>query len=90
MSKKKSEKMQTTKKKFVVYKYTVVKFDDEEKKKLFECIPDLWFVNELRESCFFPPATGKPYVQRAINCEKPEDHWGIYNCKIVRGGFRKC
>lgn len=78
-----------TKKKFVVHDYTVIQFDEEEDEKLFECIPDIWFVDELRESCFFPPKTGKSYMQRAINCEKPEDDWRIYACKIVKTGFCK-
>lgn len=91
MKRKGSGKIQTTKKRFVVHKYSVVLFDDEEEsEKLFECIPDLWFVDDLRESCFFPPKTGKPYMQRAINCEKPDDDWGVYSCKIVSGGFCKC
>lgn len=87
-----AEKIKTTKKKFVVHNYTVVKFEfeDDENERLFDCIPDIWFVNELKESCFFPPKTGKKYIQRAINCERPEDDWDIYPCKIVKGGFRKC
>lgn len=87
MKKQLTKKLETTKKKFVVHKYSVIQFDEEEpEEKLFECIPDLWFVDENRKSCRFPPITGKSYIQRAINCEMPEDHWGIDDCTVISGG----
>lgn len=83
-------KGKTVNKKYIIYKYSVVLFHDEDtEEKLFECIPDLWFIDELRNSCFFPPKTGKPYIQRAINCEKPDDNWNIYECTVVSSGFCK-
>lgn len=81
---------QAAKKKYTIYKYSVVLFHDEENGgKLFECLPDLWFVTELRNSCFFPPKTGKSFLQRAINCEKPDDNWSIYDCTVVSSGYRE-
>lgn len=82
-------KTEPAKKKYVVHKYTVIKFVDDDHGKLFECIPDLWFEDDTQTHCFFPPTTGKPYIQRAINCERPDDNWGVYECTIVKGGFCK-
>lgn len=63
------------------------KEEEEENERLFECIPNLWFLNESRERCYYPPRTGRTFQQRAIRCEKPNDDWSVYPCKVVTGGF---
>lgn len=49
--------------------YSVVKFE-EKKEKLFECIPDNWFVDENKEACFWPPKTGTSFTLRAMRYEQ--------------------
>lgn len=77
--------------KYIVKEYTVIEFDDEHSgERLFEGIPNSWFVDETKLSCFWPPKCGtKSLMQRAINCERPGDDWNIYDCKIVSTGHRK-
>lgn len=90
MSRKVAQKTQIAKKKFVIHKYSVVEFNEEEEQdRLFECIPDLWFFNELKDSCYFRPRTGRSFQQRAISCEKPRDDWSVHHCKVVVEGFCK-
>lgn len=68
--------------------FTVVQFQ-EKGMKLFDCIPDCWFVDENRKSCFWPPK-GKSYKLRALRKEKPDDTWEISKCVVVSGGYSKC
>lgn len=77
------------KKKYIIHKYSVVELEEDEDERLFECIPDRWFVDELRERCFFPPRTGRTFRARAISCEKPKDEWSICICKVVSTGYCK-
>lgn len=72
---------------YTIYKYTVIQFDDEdEEEKLFECIPDRWFLDETKRRCFWPPSTGAPFSVRAMRCEKPDDSWNIYDVIVVSDG----
>lgn len=77
--------------KYIIYEYSVVRIEHEDdyEEKLFECIPDRWFVDENKKSCFWPPMTGKPFYLRAIRCEKPEDSWNICECTVISGGHSK-
>lgn len=76
-----------------IHKYTVVEIEDlENLDRLFECIPDRcvgWFVDESKTCCYWPPSSGKPFSVRAINCEKPDDSWSVYNTKFISGGHCK-
>lgn len=77
--------------KYIVQEYTVVEFDDENSgDRMFECIPDSWFVDESKQQCLWPPRCGlKTLMQRAVNCDRPDpDTWIVLDCKVVRGGFR--
>lgn len=65
--------------------YTVIKFI-ETNAKLFDCIPDIWFADIDKESCFWPPK-GKSVAIRAFNQDIPDESWERYNCEIVKGGF---
>lgn len=78
-------------KRYIVKEYSVIEFEDEEiSDRLFECIPDSWFVDESKRLCFWPPTCGtKSLSLRAINCEKPDDTWGVCECKVVSGGHCK-
>lgn len=69
-------------------KFTTVKFIDRED-KLFDCIPDIWFVDENREVCFWPPKSGKSVTLRAMTGEMPDDTWSIYACEIISENHRK-
>lgn len=76
--------------KYMIYKYAVVRVEDEDaSEKLFECIPELWFVDENKGSCYWPPPNGKTFHLRAINCEKPDDSWRIYDCTVISDGHCK-
>lgn len=76
--------------KYTIHKYAVVRIEHEdEEEKLFECIPDRWFVDETKTSCFWPPTTGKSFHLRAISCEKPDDSWRIYECIVISDGHGK-
>lgn len=69
-------------------KYTVVKFI-EVGDKLFECIPDIWFVDEDKTSCFWPPKTGKSFTLRALTGETPDDSYSIHACEVISEDHRK-
>lgn len=76
--------------KYAIQTYSVVAFQDDcDTEKLFECIPDRWFVDESKTRCYWPPTTGKSYTVRAINCEKPDDSWSIYEVKVISEGHCK-
>lgn len=64
--------------------YSVVQFN-EKGAKLFECIWDGWFVDENRDSCFWPPK-GKSYLLRVLSKEKPDDSWKICKCVVISEG----
>lgn len=73
--------------KYVIYKYTVVKFEEEDlRERSFECIPDRWFLDETKTRCYWPPCIGTPFAVRAMRCEKPDDSWSIYNVIVVSDG----
>lgn len=76
---------------YIVKDYSVIEFEEENSaERLFECIPDSWFVDENKTSCFWPPNLGtKNYMLLAVNCERPDDTWSIHMCKVVSGGHRK-
>lgn len=81
---------QSKKGKYIVNEYTVIEFleDEESEGRYFECIPATWFTDETKTMCFWPPKCGtKTVMQRAINCERPDDTWNICQCKVVIGGF---
>lgn len=65
--------------------YSVVKFK-ENGQKLFESIPDLWFLDEKRNFCYWPPK-GKSVRLRALNQDKPDSTWALYECVFVCGEF---
>lgn len=69
-------------------KYAVVEFVDD-RIKLFEGIPELWFVNEERNAFYWPPKTGRSFKLRAINQETPDWDWDIYECIVVSEGHGK-
>lgn len=76
--------------KYTIYKYTVVQFDHEDEvEKLFECIPDRWFLDETKSSCYFPPSNGTNFTIRAIRCEKPDDSWNVCEVKVISEGHCK-
>lgn len=83
-------KKQVNKPSYTIYKYTVVQFNDEDEvEKLFECIPDRWFIDESKSHCYWPPSTGTPFSLRAIRCEKPDDSWNVYEVKVISEGHCK-
>lgn len=50
--------------------FTVIKFIMERPYgKFFECIPDVWFVDESKLICFWPPKSGKSFSLRALTGE---------------------
>ncbi len=65
--------------------HSVVKFE-ENAGKFFECIWDGWFVDENRNSCFWPPSKGKSYLLRVLSKEMPDDSWKILQCVVVSEG----
>ena len=86
MTKKQSHKIP----KYTIEKYTVVQVEHEDAtEKLFECVSDRWFVDETKTACFWPPPNGKPFSVRAINCEKPDDSWNVYECRVISEGHCK-
>lgn len=68
--------------------FSVVKFIDHIG-KLFECIPDIWFVDENKEACFWPPKTGKSFSLRALTGEMPDDSWLVYGCEVISENHRE-
>ncbi len=85
-------KKKTEKLRFVDEKFAVVKFrecDDVTKllSKLFECIPELWFTDEEKTHCYWPPKSKKSITLRAMNLDLPEDDWEIFECEVVREGL---
>lgn len=52
-------------------KYAVVRFM-EDSSKLFESIPELWFINEEKTACYWPPKSGRSFTLRAINQDVPD------------------
>lgn len=70
--------------------YSIVKFLDYEKKeKLFECIPDVWFVDEEKGLCYWPPKSKKSVTLLAMKQQVPEDDWCVYECEVVSDGHGK-
>lgn len=69
-------------------KFDVVKFMHRND-KLFDCIPEIWFVDENKEACFWPPKTGKSFSLRALAGEMPDDTWLVYECTVISQGHRK-
>lgn len=65
--------------------YAVVEFIDD-RSKLFEGIPELWFVNEERTACYWPPKKGRSFKLRAIDQDTPDWDWDIYECIVVSEG----
>lgn len=65
--------------------YSVVKFR-ENKLRLFECIPDRWFLNEEKESCYWPPKNGKNFMVLAMNQETTNNSWEMFRCEVVSEG----
>lgn len=84
--KKKVEKL-----KYVKETFSVVKFiDPGDGTKSFDCIPDLWFVNEEKNLCFRPPQSSKKSLTlRAMNQDIPDDDWEVYECEVVSEGHGK-
>lgn len=77
---------------YIVQEYTVIEFDEESyDERMFECIPNTWFVDESKQQTYWPPKSGsKTVMHRAVNCDRPDPAtWNIYDCKVVRGGFRR-
>lgn len=71
---------------FIKCEYAVVKFI-EERNKLFETIPENWFVDEERTTCFWPPKGGRSATLRAIDQDSPDWVWEAYEC-TYSGQFR--
>lgn len=70
--------------------YSTVKFvDPEQMSKLFDCIPDIWFVNEEKTLCFWPPKSKKSVTLLAMSQAEPDDDWSVYECEIVSEGHGK-
>lgn len=86
-----TKKKKTDKLKYNKSTFSVVKFPDEKDSriKLFECIPELWFVNEEKTLCFWPPKSGKSFTLRVMNQEPPDDTWDVYECTVVSEGHGK-
>lgn len=74
----------------IVNDYSVIEIIDENSAdRVFECIPDSWFTDAAKSNCFWPPMSGPSIMKRAINCDRPNDDWNSYTCKLVKGGFSK-
>lgn len=73
---------------YIVNEFSVIEFIEEDNDdRIFECIPDSWFTSESREHCFWPPkTTHKSIMIMAMNCERPDDSWRVYECRVVSGG----
>lgn len=69
--------------------YSVVVFKERDT-KLFECIPDCWFVDRNKCSCYWPPKNNRSFRLRAFNKEKPDLSWRVHKCYFVSGGHGKC
>lgn len=77
---------------YIVNTYSVIEIVEEDiDDRLFECIPDSWFVDETKGLCFWPPTSGnKSFSLLALNCERPdEDTWIKCECKVISGGHCK-
>lgn len=83
--KKKNAKFRYTKGKFAVIKF----YESENKIKLFDCIPDLWFADEEKNHCYWPPKSKKSVTLRAMNQDLPEDDWSVYECEVISEGHGK-
>lgn len=66
--------------------YAVVKFY-EVVNLLFECIPNIWFVNEEKTTCYWPPKKGLPVYVRSLKRHIPDESWEIYDCEVVEDGL---
>lgn len=82
-TKRKTKKFRYSKGTFSVAKFL------EELEKLFECIPDLWFYNEEKTLCYWPPKSKKSVTLRAMNQDEPEEDWIVYDCELVSEGHGK-
>lgn len=74
--------------------FTVVKFvETGNDTKLFECIPDIWFLEDdedgERRRCYWPPKSKQSFTLRAMNRDVPDEDWTIYECEVVSGGHGK-
>lgn len=69
--------------------YSTVEFTDREYGRLFECIPDIWFYDENKDACYWPPKTGKSFTLRALNGDLPDDTWEVCGCAVISEGHRK-
>lgn len=69
--------------------YSVVKFYENDS-LLFECIPNVWFTDEEKTSCYWPPKTGATVWARALKRELPDESYEIYVCEVVSEGLGKC
>lgn len=67
--------------------FTVIKIIETNNDRLFDCVPDVWFTNEDKDSCFWPPTKGKNVAIRALKQELPDDSWETFNCEVVKEGF---
>ncbi len=83
--KRKSEKLRYTKGLFAVLKF----IEAVNLAKLFDCVPDIWFANEEKTLCFWPPKSKKSITLRAMNQDEPEDDWEVYECELVSDGHGK-
>ncbi|KAJ6646903.1 hypothetical protein Bhyg_02117 [Pseudolycoriella hygida] len=67
--------------------YSVVKFiEPADGTKLFECVPNLWFTDDEKSRCRWPPKSKKSVTLRAMNRDVPEDDWEAYECELVSEG----
>lgn len=83
INKKKEEKVS-----FIKSPYAVVKFI-EEKNKLFESIPESWFINEEKTTCYWPPKGGRSVTLRAMSQDVPDGDWEVCECTVVSLGHGK-
>lgn len=93
MTNKSKNKKKPEKIKFAKELFSVVKFVEPEaigrNIKSFECIPDVWFVDEEKQMCFWPPNSKKSFILRAMNQDIPDDDWLVYECEVVSEGHGK-
>ncbi len=82
----KNKVIRKPKTKVATYKglFFVIKFINTERSdKLFECLPDIWYVNEDRDACYWPPRTGKSFTLRSISGEMPDETYTIHQCEVI-------
>lgn len=83
-------KRKTEKFRYIRGEFSVVKFYESDfKTKLFDCIPDIWFIGEEKKLCYWPPKSKKSSTYRAMNQDEPEDDWEIYECELISEGHGK-